>query len=86
MQLITDEQANEDDIPNDWTWVQTDILSRSRWSITERSSYRTRDGFYYIDRIGSSSGDGIGGNGWEVTGHGVAKQVKTIVYEPLVAP
>lgn len=85
MKLITDTQAAEGDIPEDWTWIQTDILSRSRWSVFERDSYRTRDGYYYIDTCLSSSGDGIGGGGSELDDHGVAEQVKTIQYVPKVS-
>ncbi len=80
--LISDMQAAEGDVPEDWTWIQTDIMSRSRWGIVERSAYRTRDGFYFIDMELCSSGDGIGGNGHELVDHGIAKQVKTVTYVP----
>ncbi len=68
-QLITDEQALLEEVPDDWTWIQTDFTGYGR-----TQAYRTRDGFYYI-RKDNSSGD--------IT-HGVASQERTTTYVPMV--
>lgn len=86
MKLIADAQAEQDDLPEDWTWIQTDIISRSRWGVHERESYRTRDGYYFLDWELRSSGDGIGGEGRELVNHGTARQEKVITYIPTDEP
>ncbi len=68
---ITDEQASSGDIPEDWTWIQTDYQSYGSYV----EAYRTKTGYYFMayDQDGTLSD------------HGVARQEKTIVYVPVAS-
>ncbi len=68
MKLITDAMAKQDNLPEDWTWIQTDHCENGYCE-----AYRTRDGFYYL-RYDSRSG--------MLMDHGTAVQKRTIAYVP----
>ena len=75
IQLITDNQASDDDVPKDWTWIQ-----QTQDGNTKTTAYRTRDGYYYINW---SYNPNL--MEYEVTSHGVAKKVVTTHYVPVSA-
>ncbi len=68
MKLITDAQAEQGDLPDDWLWVQTDRCENGY-----SEAYRTRDGFYFLRYNARSD---------ELIDHGTATQKKTVTYVP----
>ncbi len=68
MKLITDAQADLNDLPKDWLWVQSDPTELGGYT----EAYRTRDGFYYLRYHVSG----------QVLDHGTAVQKRTIAYVP----
>ncbi len=79
-QLITDKQASDDDVPEDWTWIQRTAGIDGN-THTQTTAYRTRDGYYYINwKYNPDLME------YEVTSHGVAAKVVITHYVPKVAP